>query len=188
MRTQLRVIAAIAGVSLMTTVGAGSTYVFDREIIWANIGDKGGSYIRAGEECHAEWNGTYYGYGWIGGYIDGQFVNEFLEYFDSCPQIDNTRSVKRNVTNTVSVNGVTVTSVCQDQALTSGSRTAHRKYPDAKPLNTSGQFFEHETYGENAYNGSCVVTAVNASGEVETYGAYARSTGEHYSDHDTRNF
>ena len=182
MKLRVKLLAFVAAVGCSTSAVA-DTFVFDSEAIFGTGGDKGGSLINVFDNCNETPSGIS-GLTVIFGDIDGVFINEVMFYPDSCPDINNNGNQK-NPSNTVTLNGIVVTSDCTNQATQVGSGNTHVKFPGEKPQLFSDQFSAHFT--DNTFSGSCVITATNASGGTETYGVQAQSNGIHRRSHRVNN-
>ncbi len=153
-------------------VAFADSYLNDNFYDSSYYGDQGGwisSYgycteVRSGKDGNQK-----AGFIQIYGLIAGQYVNEYIYTENECP--DGTELSIGNgaggYQNTVSVNGVTVTTNCDADFLvrSQNSGTGHTRYPgEKKPYN--GTYSQKYVY---SWGYDCTAVATNASGDTESY-------------------
>lgn len=153
-------------------VAVADSYLSDNFYDSSYGGDQGG-WVSSYGTCYETRSGRdgnqKAGYMQIYGYIAGQFVSEFVYTENGCP--DGTELSLGNgasgYENTVSLNGITVTTTCEADSVVRGqsSGTGHTKYPgEKKPYN--GTYSQKYVY---SWGYDCNSTATNASGDTESY-------------------
>lgn len=111
----------------------------------------------------------------ITGHINNNSVdlNESFYGHERCPDIFNKEYGSENQVVHVSMEGVTVNADCTNQVTHQGSGTNHYTYPDQQnPVKYSNHWKRHYTSQSDYLNGSCVITATDASGITETFDTY----------------
>lgn len=176
----LAAVFAVAGVAI-----AGMQYRSYYSSIYGEGGSAGGGYLVAYENCYEYPDGMggkfVDGYTYIQGYIAGNYVNEYENFYGlgSCPDNDNGNGNSQGRNYSISLNGLMVDATCTGQTTFKGSGTGQNKSPGQKPQNYTSHYAGSNTTYPGHYNNACVITGTDTSGNTETYGSYASADAYH---------